>query len=92
MFLVVMEFDLERKWLRTKYCLVPCAKPMKVFSVKNALESNFGQKYEHKIISHILQEEFPTAEKKIYFSDRTMHIFSIEEVGEEPGTTTTEED
>ena len=86
--LVVMEFELELKWLRTTYRLVPGAKPMKVSSIKNALECNFSRKYEHKIVSRILHEEFPTAEKKIYSSDRTMHIFGIEKVGEEPSTST----
>ena len=87
-----MEFELEREWLHTKYHLAPCAKPMKVSSIKNAMESNFCRKYEHKIVSRILQEEFPTAEKKIYSSDRTMHIFGIEEVREKPATPTMEED
>lgn len=87
-----MEFELERKWLHTRYRLAPYAKPMKVSSVKNALESNFSRKYEHKIVSRILQEEFPIAEKKIYSSDRTMHIFGIEEVREELSTPTAEDD
>ena len=87
----VMEFELERKWLHTTYQLVPGAKPMKVSFIKNALERNFSWKYEHKIISCILQEEFPTAEN-IYSSDRTMHIFGIEKVGEEPSTSTAKDD
>ena len=87
-----MEFELELKWLRTTYRLVPGAKPMKVSSIKIALERNFSRKYEHKIVSRILQEEFPTAEKKIYSSDRTMHIFGIEKVGEEPSMSTVEDD
>ena len=65
---------------------------MKVSCIKNAMESNFCRIYEHKIVSHFLQEEFPTEEKKIYSSDRTMHIFGIKEVREEPGTPTTDED
>ena len=69
---------------------VPGAKPTKVSSVKNALESNFSQKYEHKIVFRILQEEFPTAEKRIYSSDKTMHIFGIEKVG--GGSMSTTED
>ena len=86
-----MEFELERKWLHTTYRIVPGAKPMKV-SIKNALECTFSRKYEHKIVSRILQEEFPTAEKKIYSSDRTMHIFGIEKVEQEPSTSIAEDD
>lgn len=87
-----MEFKLEREWLHTKYRLSPCARPMKVSSVKSAIESKFCRKYEHKIVSRILQEEFPSTEKKVYSSDRTMHIFGIEEVSDEPATPSTEED
>ena len=87
-----MEFEHERKWLHTRYRLAPCAKPMKVSSIKNALESNFSRKYEYKIVSRILQEEFSTAEKKIYSSDRTMHIFGIEQIGEELSAPTDEDD
>ena len=87
-----MEFKLEREWLRTKYRLAQGATPMKVSYVKNAMESNFCRKYEHKTVSRILQAEFPVAEKKIYSSDRTMHIFGIQEIREEPVTPTAQED
>ena len=36
-------------------------------------------------------EEFPTVEKKVYSSDRTMHVFGIEEV-EEPLRTLAEDE
>ena len=42
-----------------------------------------------------MQEEFPSAEKKTYSSDRTMHVFGIEEIPVmtvNPGSPTTEED
>ena len=84
-----MEFELERE----------CAQSIILYPVPNRskcplsklLWSPISVGNEHKIISHILQEEFPAAEK-IYSSDRTMHIFGIDEVREEPGTPTMEDD
>lgn len=87
-----MEFELEREWLHTKYRVAACARPVKLSSIKDAMESHFRRKYEHKILSRILQEEFPSAEKKTYSSDRTMHVFGIEKITVQPGSLTTEED
>ena len=87
-----MEFELEREWLHTKYRVAACARPVKLSSIRNAMESHFCRKYEHKILSRILQEEFPAAEKKTYSSDRTMHVFGIEEMTVDPCSPTTEKE
>ena len=49
-------------------------------SIKNAIESHFSRKYEHKTLSSIVHATFPSTEKRPSSHDRTMHVFGIEEI------------
>ena len=74
----------ERSWLAKKYRPAPTsgpsAKRVKVSSIKNAIESHFSRKYEHKTLSSIVHATFPSTEKRPSSHDRTMHVFGIEEI------------
>ena len=49
-------------------------------SIKNAIESHFSRKYEHKTLTSIIHAAFPNTERRPASHDRTMHVFGIEEV------------
>ena len=89
---MMMEYQQERIWLFKKYRPTPsdgpAAKRVKVSSIKSALESQFSRKYEHKILSSLIQETFPNTEKRRLSQDRATHVVGLEEVQAEVSTPT----
>ena len=91
-----MEYDQESRWLRKNYRSAPCegpsAKRVKLSTIRDGLESQFSQKYAHRTLSLIIEQTFPSTEKKRLSHDRATHVIGLEEARQEVSTPTSSVD